>query len=84
MPGYARPTNILTAQEIVVTPTGDISSTNLQAALTEISSEKATMSSLTAVSSSVITIQNNLNITSSNLANEISSANSLALLLSNS
>lgn len=73
MPGYARPTSIISAQEIIVLPTGDISATNLQDALAEIASEKATASSVT-------TVQNNLTSTNTNLSAQISSVEGVALL----
>ena len=73
MPGYARPTSILAAQNVVVLPTGDISATNLQDALAEIASEKATALSVT-------TVQNNLTSTNTNLSAQISSVEGVALL----
>jgi hypothetical protein len=43
MPGYARPTNISTSQEVIVTPVGDIQATNLQSAIQELDTEKASI-----------------------------------------
>ena len=40
MPGYARPTTTALSTEVVVTPSGNISSTNLQGALVELDTEK--------------------------------------------
>ena len=55
MPGYlVNP--LLDSRAITVLATGDISATNLQDALAEIASEKATVLSVT-------TVQNNLNTT---------------------
>lgn len=46
MPGYARPSNISTSNEVVVTPVGTISSTILQGALGEIDSDLQTLDSI--------------------------------------
>jgi hypothetical protein len=73
MPGYARPTSIFSAAEVSILPTGDISASNLQDALVEIASEKATVSSVT-------TVQNNLNTVNTNLSSQISSVEGVALL----
>ena len=73
MPGYARPTSIFSAAEVFILPTGDISASNLQDALVEIASEKATVSSVT-------TVQNNLNTVNTNLSSQISSVEGVALL----
>lgn len=40
MPGYARPTSILPSTYVITQPTGNISATDLQGALTEIDIEK--------------------------------------------
>lgn len=53
MPGYARPSNVVTSAYVLVSPTGDISATNLQDALTEIATEKATASSVSTLSTAV-------------------------------
>jgi hypothetical protein len=73
MPGYARPTSILVAQEIIVTPTGDISSTNLQSALTEIAGEKATTTSVT-------NVQNNLDVVNTDLSQKTYFNETMSLL----
>lgn len=54
MPGYARPTNTVFAQEIIFTPSGTISSTNLASAIAELDGDIATTnSSIASVSSSL-------------------------------
>lgn len=53
MPGYARPSTVVTSAYVLVSPTGDISATNLQDALTEIATEKATASSVSTLSTAV-------------------------------
>jgi hypothetical protein len=54
MPGYARPTSTVFAQEIVVTPSGTLSSTNLAAVLAEIDGDVvSTNSSISNLSSSL-------------------------------
>lgn len=65
MPGYLiiPPYN---ATGVPMTPTGDISATDVQSAMTEIASEKATVSSV-----------NSLNST---LSNQISSVEAIAML----
>ena len=40
MPGYARPTTVVLSTEVITQPTGDISASDLQGALSEIASEK--------------------------------------------
>jgi hypothetical protein len=40
MPGYARPTTVVLAQEVLVTPSGNISSTVLSSAIVELDTEK--------------------------------------------
>lgn len=72
MPGYARPTTILSATEIIFTPTGTLSSTNVAAALAELDTDIVTTNSsiFSAVSSKAdvvangAAIQNNTSITS--------------------
>lgn len=46
MPGYARPTNASTSNEVIITPVGTISSTLLQGAITEIDSDLQTLDSI--------------------------------------
>ena len=65
MPGYLVSPQY-NAESVYMTPVGDISSTNLQDAMSEISSEKATVSSV--------------NTINSNLSNQISSVEGVALL----
>ena len=56
-----------------MSPTGDISATDVQSAMAEIASEKATTTSVT-------TLQNNLNSVNSTLSAQISSVEGVALL----
>jgi hypothetical protein len=76
MPGYARPTTVVLAQEIIVTPSGTISSTDLAGALQELDSDvSSTNSSVASLSSSLSAkadlvaggtiVQNSQSITSS-------------------
>jgi hypothetical protein len=76
MPGYARPTSTVFAQEIIVTPSGTLSSTNLAAVLAEIDGDiSTTNSSVSSLSSSLSAkadlvaggtiVQNSQSITSS-------------------
>lgn len=58
MPGYARPTQTISSQEISVAPVGGISSTSLQQALQELDAEKI---SLTDVNGTVTTQKNVFN-----------------------
>lgn len=46
MPGYARPSNASTSNEVVITPVGTISSTSLQGALVEMDSDIQTLDSI--------------------------------------
>ncbi len=72
MPGYlAVPP--YTAIGVPMSPTGDISATDVQSAMAEIASEKATTTSVT-------TLQNNLNSVNSTLSAQISSVEGVALL----
>ena len=65
MPGYARPTTAILSTEVVTTPVGDISATQLQSALSEISSEKATTSSVSSLETQTIRVYNNATARSS-------------------
>jgi hypothetical protein len=59
MPGYARPTSTVFAQEIVIIPSGTLSSTNLAAALAELDGDVvATNSSVSNISNSLSTKAN--------------------------
>jgi hypothetical protein len=51
MPGLLGNSVGLTASNLTVTPTGDVSSTNIQDAIAELASEKATVQSVSAISS---------------------------------
>jgi hypothetical protein len=72
MPGYARPTSIVFAQEIIITPSGTLSSTNLAEALQELDSDvvatNASISSSVASKADVVAngtaVQNNQIISS--------------------
>lgn len=72
MPGYLT-IPPYTAIGIPMTPTGDIAATNVQDAMTEIASEKAT-------TGSVSTVQTNVDTVNNNLSAQISSVEGLALL----
>ena len=43
MPGYARPTTTAFAQDVVITPSGNISSSSIQLAIQELDTEKASV-----------------------------------------
>lgn len=70
MPGYARPTTVVSATEIVFTPSGTLSSTNVAAALAELdgdvvaidSSISSAISSKAEVIANGTAIQNNQSI----------------------
>lgn len=86
MPGYLV-TPPYTAVGVPLTPTGDVAATNVQDGIAELSSEKATVSSVTTVQNNVntvqnnvTTVQNNLNTVNSNLSAQISSVEGVALL----
>jgi archaellum component FlaF (FlaF/FlaG flagellin family) len=72
MPGYARPTTVVSATEILFTPTGSLSSTNVASALAELDSDvtatNSSVSSAVASKADVVAngtaIQNNTSITS--------------------
>jgi hypothetical protein len=72
MPGYARPTTVVSATEILFTPTGTLSATNVAAALQELDGDvvatNASVSSSVASKAEVVAngtaIQNNQSITS--------------------
>ena len=72
MPGYARPTTTVLATEILFTPTGTLSSTNVAAALQELDGDvtavNSSVSSSVALKADVVAngtaIQNNTSITS--------------------
>lgn len=54
MPGYARPTTVVLAQEMIFTPSGSLSSTNVAAALAELDGDvSSTNSSVASISSSL-------------------------------
>lgn len=71
MPGYARPTTVVSATEILFTPTGTLSSTNVAAALAEldadVTSTNSSISSAVSSKADVVAngtaIQNNTSIT---------------------
>jgi hypothetical protein len=56
MPGYARPTQVILSTEVITVPTGDIAASQLQAALSEISSEKATVSSVSSLTAQTVRV----------------------------
>jgi hypothetical protein len=72
MPGYLIVPPYIAAG-VPMSPTGDISATDVQSAMAEIASEKATTTSVT-------TLQNNLNSVNSTLSAQISSVEGVALL----
>ena len=46
MPGYARPTNVSTANEVIFVSSGNIQANNTQEAIEELDDEKAPQSSI--------------------------------------
>lgn len=79
MPGYLI-VPPYTAIGIPMTPTGDIAATNVQDAMAEIASEKATTGSVSTVQTNVNTVQTNLDTVNNNLSAQISSVEGIALL----
>ena len=65
MPGYARPTTVILSTEVITVPVGDISATELQSALSEISSEKATTSSVSSLEPQTVRVYDNATARSS-------------------
>ena len=86
MPGYARPTNIITGTQVTIVPSGNISSTNMQSAIYELDTNKASSflsASVTNISASVINVSSsvsNISASVSSISANISSVEGVALL----
>jgi hypothetical protein len=67
MPGYARPTTVVMAQEMIFTPSGSLSSTTVAAALQELDGDVTSVSSSVSGKADIIAngtaVQNNQTIT---------------------